>query len=57
MTPSDATRAILSWLATYGLHSTAFLGGVWLLCRVRPPRVQRNRERLWKLAAHPSAAR
>ncbi len=50
MTTSDAVRWALSWLATYGLHSTLFLGGAWLLCRLRPPKVDRNRERLWKLA-------
>ncbi len=50
MTTNDAVRAALSWLATYGLHSTLFLGGAWILCALRPPRVNRNRERLWKLA-------
>lgn len=50
MTTRDAVRAALSWLATYGLHSTLFLGAAWLLCVLRPPRVNRNRERLWKLA-------
>ncbi|NOT30768.1 MAG: M56 family metallopeptidase, partial [Planctomycetes bacterium] len=50
MTTGEALRLTLSWLATYGLHSTLFLGGAWLLCRLRPPRIDRNRERLWKLA-------
>jgi beta-lactamase regulating signal transducer with metallopeptidase domain len=50
MTTNDAVRTALSWLATYGVHSTLFLGGAWLLCALRPPRIDRNRERLWKLA-------
>src|SRR5262245_20439298 len=50
MSRGEAVRWALSWLATYGLHSTLFLGGAWLLCRLRPPRVERNRERVWKLA-------
>lgn len=50
MTTSEGIRAVLSWLATYGLHSTLFLGGAWLLCALRPPKANRNRERVWKLA-------
>jgi beta-lactamase regulating signal transducer with metallopeptidase domain len=50
MTTNDAVRALLAWLATYGLHSTLFLGGAWALCALRPPRANQNRERLWKLA-------
>jgi BlaR1 peptidase M56 len=50
MTTSEAIRATLSWLGTYGLHSTFFLGGAWLLCRLRAPRSNRSRERVWKLA-------
>ena len=50
MATSDLVRAALAWLATYGLHSTLFLGGAWALCALRAPRVNRNRERLWKLA-------
>jgi hypothetical protein len=50
MTTGDAARIGLAWLATYGLHSTLFLGGAWLACALRPPRVNRARERLWKLA-------
>jgi len=50
MTTNDVVRALLAWLATYGLHSTLFLGGTWVLCALRPPRGNRSRERLWKLA-------
>lgn len=50
MSTSDGMRAALSWLATYGVHSTLFLGSAWALCRFRPPRAERNRERIWKLA-------
>lgn len=50
MTTTDGIRAALSWLATYAVHSTAFLGSAWALCRLCPPRVNRNKERLWKLA-------
>lgn len=49
MTTGEGMGLALSWLATYGLHSTLFLGGAWLVCRFRPPRLDRNRERLWKL--------
>jgi len=50
MTTSDAMRATLSWLATYSVHSTLFLGSVWLALKLRPPRTNRSRERAWKLA-------
>ena len=50
MSTSDGMRAALCWLATYGVHSTLFLGSAWALCRLRPPRSDRNRERVWKLA-------
>ena len=50
MTHNDWIRNALSWLATYGLHSTLFLGGAWLWCTLRAPRVNRNKERVWKLA-------
>src|SRR5262245_32944778 len=49
MTTNDAVRGLLSWLATYGLHSTLFLGGAWALCALRPL-ASRTRERIWKLA-------
>src|SRR5262245_6846114 len=50
MTTSDWVRGALSWLATYGLHSSLFLGSAWLLCTLRAPRAVKNRERVWKLA-------
>jgi hypothetical protein len=50
MTSTDLIRDALSWLATYALHSTLFLGVAWALTKTRRPRVPRNRERLWKLA-------
>jgi len=50
VTNNDWIRSALSWLATYGLHSTLFLGGAWLWCTLRTPRVNRDRERVWKLA-------
>src|SRR5262245_61318590 len=50
MTTSDWVRGALAWLATYGLHSTLFLGGAWLVCVLRAPKANRNRERVWKLA-------
>ncbi len=49
MTTGEGVELALSWLATYGLHSTLFLGAAWLVCRFRPPRLDRNRERLWRL--------
>jgi beta-lactamase regulating signal transducer with metallopeptidase domain len=52
MTPDDtsggALQWALCWLATYGLHSTLFLGGAWLACRLGRLG-ERSRERLWKL--------
>jgi hypothetical protein len=50
MTTSDLIRGALAWLATYALHSTLFLGSAWVLSSTRRPRVNRNRERVWKLA-------
>src|SRR5262249_45533505 len=50
MSSIEWVREIVAWLGTYALHSTLFLGAAWLLCALRPPRVNRNRERLWKLA-------
>lgn len=50
MRGTDLVHLALSWLGTYALHSTLFLGGVWALCALRPPRALRLRERLWKLA-------
>ena len=41
---------IVSWLLTYGVHSTLILGGAWLLLRVRPFRAPAARDRVWKLA-------
>ena len=49
MSTGEAVPLALSWLATYWLHSTLFLGGAWLLCRLRPPRLARDRERVWKI--------
>lgn len=40
----------LSIAATYFLHSTLFIGGVWLLLRFRPAISQVARELLWKSA-------
>lgn len=50
MTSSDWIRGVLSWLATYAVHSTLFLGVALVLAAFRRPRVNRDRERLWKLA-------
>lgn len=50
MTTSELIRAALAWLATYAVHSTLFLGLAFGLDRLRRPRVERNRERVWKLA-------
>jgi hypothetical protein len=53
MTSSGTTgewiRILLSWLATYAVHSTLFLGGAWALCRWLPRCAPSTRERLWKL--------
>lgn len=50
---SDAPLAvtIVVLAATYLLHSTALLGGVWLGLLVARPRSAALQERLWKLAA------
>ncbi|HEX6885555.1 MAG TPA: M56 family metallopeptidase [Planctomycetota bacterium] len=50
MTTSELIRAALAWLATYAVHSTLFLGLAFGLDRLRRPRLERNRERVWKLA-------
>src|SRR5687768_10948754 len=41
--------AVLAWLATYAVHSTLLLGGVWLLTR-RVVRSDSWRDVLWKAA-------
>jgi len=42
--------AALSIAATYFVHSTLFIGGVWILVRFRPAISQVARELLWKSA-------
>jgi beta-lactamase regulating signal transducer with metallopeptidase domain len=42
---------ILSWMATYWLHSTLLLGGTWLWMRWRCPESDALRAAAWKLAA------
>lgn len=41
---------LISWIATYLLHSTCLMGGVWLLIRLRPTTGPAVRETLWKTA-------
>lgn len=51
--PADTIQIaapIISWIATYLLHSTCLLGGVWLLLRLRPGTGPSAREILWKMA-------
>lgn len=50
MTTSDAIRLGLSWLGTYGLHSTLLIAVAWAWCRWCPPRALRERERIWRWA-------
>ncbi|MDB5384505.1 MAG: putative rane protein [Planctomycetaceae bacterium] len=42
---------LLSWMATYWLHSTLLLGGTWLWFRLRRPASHALCESAWKLAA------
>ncbi len=44
-------QAALSLAATYWLHSTVLLSGVWLFLRRRPSASHHLQERLWKFAA------
>ena len=44
-------EAVLSLAATYWLHSTVLLSGVWLFLRRRPSASHRLQGRLWKFAA------
>src|SRR5438477_12831517 len=51
--PADLPAAgafVLSWSATYLIHSTCLLAGVWLYLRVRPGAGHALRETLWKTA-------
>jgi hypothetical protein len=41
---------VVAWLLTYLLHSTALLGGAWLLERLRVVRSNAARDTLWKVA-------
>ncbi len=42
---------VMIWAATYFLHSTLLLGGVWCWFRWKEPRSHAFRETVWKLAA------
>lgn len=42
---------VMIWAATYFLHSTLLLGGVWCCFRWKEPRSHAFRETVWKLAA------
>jgi Zn-dependent protease with chaperone function len=51
--PADLPAAglfVLSWAATYLMHSTCLLAGVWFYMRVRPRTGHTLRETLWKTA-------
>src|SRR5262245_53613896 len=51
--PADLPVAglfVLSWAATYLMHSTCLLAGVWFYVRVRPQTGHALRETLWKTA-------
>jgi Zn-dependent protease with chaperone function len=51
--PADSPATgvfVLSWGATYLLHSTCLLAGVWLYLRARPGTRHALRETLWKAA-------
>lgn len=50
MSTSDAIRFGLSWLGTYGLHSTLLIAVAWAWGRWWPPRALRERERIWRFA-------
>jgi len=43
--------SILIWMATYWLHSTLLLGGVWIWFRYAPPASHALRGTIWKWAA------
>lgn len=44
-----ACASVAAWLATYMVHSTLIIGGVWLVSRLRPP-TRDVQEAAWKLA-------
>src|SRR5262245_2545633 len=51
--PADLPAAslfVLSWAATYLMHSTGLLAGVWFYMRIRPRTGHALRETLWKAA-------
>ena len=45
----ELDSTVLAWLLTYLVHSTALLGGVWLLLRLRPQTSFRVRDGLWEV--------
>jgi len=50
LSSGGATLALLvSWIATYLIHSTVFLGGAWILTRIDRPSARR-REIVWRAA-------
>ncbi len=49
--PSTMVSGLMVWAATYFIHSTLLLGGVWLWFRQREPASHAFREAIWKLAA------
>src|SRR5260221_5744411 len=51
--PVDFAAVVLgvgSWGATYLLHSSCLLAGVWVLLKMRPAAGHALRESLWKMA-------
>ncbi len=46
----DLQHTLTAWLLTYGLHSSALIGLVWLGIRYLPKESNRAQERLWKCA-------
>lgn len=47
---NELSTVVLVWLATYALHSTCLLGGVWLFERVRSDASPTLRATLWRTA-------
>lgn len=47
----SSVTSLMAWVATYLIHSSLLLGGVWLWFRWRAPASHALQETVWKLAA------
>src|SRR5215210_8146739 len=50
MSVDSATVILVSWLATYAIHSSIVLGAAWLVTRHLPPRLDSVAEAVWRAA-------